>query len=430
MKLIGRLWRHPLAQNTFLLMIVQLSTYALPLVTLPFLSRRLGPDNFGLLSFSQWFIWYFVTLTDYGFNLTGTRAVAVHRDDPEKLSRYFCVITVAKLWLTILGFVLMGVTIALVPKLRPHWLLYTCSFLTVVGNFVFPLWFFQGLQQMKLIAGRDLGMKVLGTILLFAVIRRPEDYLWAALIQSGSPAIAGLIGLAQLRRVLPEFRWQWPTAAEVWTELRQGWAVFLSFAAMTLYTSTNTFLLYLYTTPADVGFYTAAQRLIVAARTMVTPAVTALYPHVSHLAARSRADAIQFLNRYAALLSLPFLAGSLVLGLGAPWIIRLIYGPLFEPAIPVLRIMSLSPFLLALSHAYSTFFMLAFGYDREWSRIVFLTAALNFVIFLPLLMFINPIHAISWTSVALDAVVLIASFLFYRRHRSRHSEIHTGVTPQ
>jgi len=54
--------------------------YLLPLLTLP------RPDEFGLIIFVQAFLQYFVVFTDYGFNLSVTRGISVHRDDIQRVS--------------------------------------------------------------------------------------------------------------------------------------------------------------------------------------------------------------------------------------------------------------------------------------------------------------------------------------------------------
>ena len=70
-----------LASNIASLFTVQAANYLIPLLTLPYLVRILGPREFGLIAFAQAFSQYFVILTDYGFNLSATREVAIHRAD-------------------------------------------------------------------------------------------------------------------------------------------------------------------------------------------------------------------------------------------------------------------------------------------------------------------------------------------------------------
>ncbi len=413
----GRLVRHRLVKNTAALFIVQVSSYVAPLLVLPYLSRVLSVEHFGLIAFATSFNWYFITLVEYGFNLTATRRIAIYRDDPAKVSHIFSSVMAAKALLTVLGFVLMIVIVMATPKLRPNLPLFTISYMAVLGDLLFPLWLFQGLQKMENLIWRDLCAKCLSLGLIFAFVHRDSDYLLAAGFQAGATVLAGILGLVTVPFLTPA-RWVLPSMQETVTALREGWSVFLSMAAMSLTSSTNILILGLRSGPAEVAFYTAAGRLIVALRMLILPLVTALYPHISHMAHVSREDAVTFLRKYALALSIPFLAGSAVLFLGASPIIRIIYGSKYIPSIPLFRILAFSPFFLAVQQVYSTFFMLAFGYEKQWSRIILLSTVLNFAVLIPLMYVIWPPAATSVAGLALDVFVAVATYAFYRKHTS------------
>jgi PST family polysaccharide transporter len=78
-----------LRKNIAALYALQFASYVIPLLLLPWLTRTLGPAGFGRLSFSIAVMSYFLLLSDYGFNLSATRSVAVHRNEPEERSRIF-----------------------------------------------------------------------------------------------------------------------------------------------------------------------------------------------------------------------------------------------------------------------------------------------------------------------------------------------------
>ncbi len=408
------LLRHRLVRNTGALFLVQISGYVAPLLILPYLSRVLTVEHFGLIMFATSFNWYFITLVEYGFNLTATRRIAIYSDDPAKVSRIFSSVMVAKAFLTLLGFVMMLAVVIATPKLRPNLPLFCISYLAVIGDLFFPLWLFQGLQKMEHVVWRDLLAKLISVSMIFALVHRDSDYLWAAGVQAGSMLVAGLVGLCSVP-FLTSARFVLPSVQEAYMALREGWPVFLSMAALTLSSSTNIFILGLRSGPKDVAYYVAPYRLVVSVRMLVSPVVTALYPHISQMAFSSRENAIAFLRKYALILAAPFFLASVMLFAGASPIIRIVCGPKYIPAIALMRIMAFSPFLLALQHAYSTFYMLAFGYEKEWSRVVLQAAALNFIVLLPLIYLIWPPTALSITSIVLDVFTVGATYAFYRK---------------
>jgi PST family polysaccharide transporter len=409
------LLKHRLVKNAGALMVVQMSAFVAPLLVLPYLTRVLSTEHFGLIAFATSFNFYFITLVEYGFNLTATRRIAVHRDDPGRVSQICSSVYAAKALLTVLGFAIMLTVVLGTPKLRPHIGLFCLSYLTVVGDLLFPLWLFQGLQKMENLVWRDLVTKFLSLSLVFAFVRNDSDYLLAAGFQAGSPLIAGLVGLITVP-IVAKVRLVRPSMEETITALREGWPVFLSMAAFTLSSSTSIFLLGLRSGPADVAYYIAAYRLVVAIRALVDPVKTAIYPHISHMAARSKQDAVAFLRKYSLLLASPFLAVSLVLLAFAPLIVRLLYSPKYAPTVLLLQIQAMSPFLLAFQHNYSTFFMLAFGYDKAFSRLVLQMTVLNFIILIPAIYLMWPPLAVSITGLILDTFMAVMTYLFYRKH--------------
>ncbi|HZS56198.1 MAG TPA: flippase, partial [Bryobacteraceae bacterium] len=373
------LLRHRLVKNTAALFLVQVSTYIAPFLVVPYLSRVLSTEHYGLINFATSFNWYFMTLVDYGFNLTATRRIAIHRDDPEKISKIFSSVMAAKTLLTVLGFLVMATVVMVTPKLRQNFPLFCLAYLQVLGDLLFPLWLFQGLQKMENLVWRDLVSKLIALALVFAFVHRDSDYLLAAGFQFGSTLFAGIVGICTVP-FLTSARWVLPSFQEVWTALCEGWPVFLSVAGVYLTDSTNILVLGLRSGPSDVAYYTASARLVVAARSLIGPVVTAIYPHISHMAENAREDAIVALRKYSLVLVAPFLAGSIVLLVGASPIIRIVSSAKYIAAIPLLRVMAFSPALLALQHVFSTFFMLAFGYEKDWSKIIMQSTVLNFVV--------------------------------------------------
>ena len=128
-------------KNTVYLSFLQLWNYLLPLITLPYLVKVLGPEKYGLVAFAQAFIQYFVILTDYGFNFSATREISMNRDDWERVSKIFISVMVIKMVLIMISFVMLN-SFLLINKFARHRDLFYFSFGIVVGQAIFPIWFF------------------------------------------------------------------------------------------------------------------------------------------------------------------------------------------------------------------------------------------------------------------------------------------------
>jgi O-antigen/teichoic acid export membrane protein len=272
---------------------------------------------------------------------------------------------------------------------------------------------------MQHIAMRDLSAKALALIAIFVFVHSDRDFLLAAALQPAGMVFSGLVSLIMLPRVIP-IRFLWPTRGEIIVQLRESWPIFVSLAANTTYTSTNLVLLGLFAPPATLAYFFNAFRVTMAVRSMVSPLVTAIYPHVSRIANRSAKDGATFLKRYALILSLPFFLVSMALFVSAPQLVKIVFGPKYAYTAVLLRIMSPGPFLFALSHCYSTYFMLAFGYQKQWSRLILMTAIVNFAVLGPFLLLMSASVAFAFTGIAVDAFALGVSYFFYRKHVHDH----------
>lgn len=256
--------RRRLLGNMASLFTLQGANYILPLVTLPYLVRVLGPEKFGLIAFSQAFMQYFIVATDYGFNLSATREIAVHRGDAEKLGAIVSSVLTIKLLLAVFGFGALMALLWLVPTFHQNWPLYLAVYLSVLGATLFPTWLFQGLERMRDITWMNVGARLVTTAAIFAYIHRPNDYVLAAAIQSASVLLAALPAWWTLNKV-QRIKLQVPNVRMLRQQLVAGWHIFLSTAAINVYTSSNTFVLGLIAGPVAVGYFSAANKIVQAA---------------------------------------------------------------------------------------------------------------------------------------------------------------------
>jgi polysaccharide transporter, PST family len=376
--------RRRLLDNIVSLYLLQGLNYIIPMVVLPYLVRMLGIETYGLVAVAQSFAQYFNILTDYGFNFSATRSIAQSKDDPGQISRIFCCVFLIKISLTAVGLIVLGCVLVTVPRMRHDWTIFIYAFGGVVGNVLFPVWYFQGLERMRHVSIISGATKALSAILLFVFVHDSGDGALAVAIQSLGMLLAGVIGFAVCTRSA-DLDLEWPGWQELKTCSAEGWHLFVSTASLSLYTNTNVFLVGMLAGNVQAGYFSAAERLVRATNGLVGPITQAVFPYVSWLVSRSSEAALAFLAR-----SLKWMSGLALLPVIAIFFLArpiavLCFGYAADGAIPVMRWIALLPFLVAVTSVLGVLTMLSFGLDKQFSRILIAAGLLNLTVGIPLI---------------------------------------------
>lgn len=395
------------------LSIVQFANYMAPLITLPYLFRVLGPARFGLVELARVVTVYFLLLTDYSFSLSATREISIRRNDPARVSEVFSAVLVLRFLLVVLSAAILSVVVWTVPKLRADWLVYYLSFVHVLGMWLFPVWLFQGLERMKPIAMLNVATKTLVIAGIFILVRNEEDYLYVPMLQSSGAVVVGLAGLVI---ALSSFgvRFRMPPAAVLRREFLDGWHLFVSKMATTMYTTSNTVILGLFTDLTFVAYYAAGDKIVRAVQGLQLPLSQAIFPHIGRLASQSRQAALVYAGKIARLVSVVALAMSAGLFFGAPYITRAVQGQPSAEGTAVIRILSALPFIIGLSNIFGIQILVNFGREKTLTKILLAAGVLNIALAMTL---VGPFKhvGVAAAAVTTEAFVTIALFVAMRR---------------
>lgn len=368
-----------LIKNFSSLTILQISNYLFPLITFPYLVRVLGPEKFGLINFAAAFVAYFTVLTDYGFNLSATREISIHRKDIEKVSSLFSNVMTTKLILFIAGAIVFLPLLFLIPKFSADYPIYLGTYLFVFGSVLFPVWFFQGMEQMKYITIINIGVKALWLVSIFVFIKSSADVLTLVFLNSGSLIIIGVISLIVIKKKFNVF-FKRPLAKEIKRQLSEGWYYFVSTASITLYTNSNIFILGLFTNNEVVGYFAAADKLRMAIQGLFGNAAQTVFPHLSLMFKESKIKAVRFVKKYLRLSLLAAAIVTLMVFIFSREIVIVILGQNYLSSLPVFRVILFLPIIILISNIYGIQVMLNLGYKKEFFKVIFYAGIGNLVL--------------------------------------------------
>jgi O-antigen/teichoic acid export membrane protein len=364
-------------KNFAVLIVLQVSTYAAPLLTLPLLTRVLTPSGYGRLAFAMAFVNYFIVLTNYGFGLTATPQISINRDNRRERSRIFWETFLAQTTITVAGFIALVAMSFIFPRLAQDRELLLLGFAMPVGAMLIPTWYFQGIEDLRVLSSIIFTGRVLSVPAMFLLVRSRDDIYWAMGVNAFVPLLSGIVICFYLYR-RNELDFVPTPVREIAKALRDGWGVFMASAITEFYASSNIVLLTLISGDVAAGYFAAGDKLIRAALGMLTPLRTAAYPRIAYLMHHARDDAFAFLRRM-----LVFQGGvvgiiSLVIFAGAPLAVKILYGAQFAPTIDVMRWMAFVPLMSGLADVFGVQTMLPLGMKAQFSRVLLGSAVVNF----------------------------------------------------
>ncbi len=402
--MISKSDKERLLSNFFSLVSLQGINYILPLVTLPYLVRVLGVEYFGLLAFATAMVAYFKVITDYGFNLTATREISIHREDKEKVVEIFSSIMTIKFILMIVSFILMSILIFSFEKFSEYWFVYFLTFGTVIGQVLFPVWFFQGMERMKYITYLNILAKSIFTVAIFIFVQDQSDFYIVPILTSVGFIIAGVWSLVLIKKEF-EVRFEYQSIFVIKNYFRNSWNVFLVELLPNLYNNFSTFFLGFFVSMEIVGYYALATKLIDVLNSFIYVIRNVTYPYL-----------VKNISKFNQIAKITIGAGFIftlcTIGL-SHLIVPFVFSDAMEQSLLYLYVLSLSPLLLAITVSYGSNKLLVLKKDREMKNITMQFSLFGFVLALILI----PIYGAIGSAVTLISTRLLMTIVTYRKGR-------------
>ncbi len=320
-------------KNTVMLYILTFSGYVFNFITIPYQTRILGPEIYGILGFAQACAVYVQLFLDFGFLLSATEDVSNNRDDKVQLSRILSAVTVCKLALGTVAIAVIAVLCIAVPKLRQDAFVYILFFVSTLLNAFLPDFLYRGIEKMSAITYRAVSVKLFFTIAIFIFMKTADDYYVVPLLNSFGAAAACIWTYYDVYKRLG-VHFTKTDIKYIWSTFKRSSSYFWSRIATTIYGATNSLIIgIIYPAGSTMGLYSSSEKLVTTARSAFSPIADSLYPYMVK-------NKDYKLVKKILLLLVPII----VLGCALVWIFAepfcvLLFGEDFRASAPILRLL-------------------------------------------------------------------------------------------
>lgn len=360
-----------LISNFFSLSVLRGFQFLIPLITLPYLVRTIGIENFGLVNFALSLGLYFGAIIQFGFGITATREIARHRDDPVKLAQIYSATLTASVLLALISAMLFTAIVLSFEIFYKHLDLYLFTLAFIVFQSLFPVWFFQGMEKMKYITFLTLGTSAMFLVSLFLFVKQQDDFVLVPLLNAVAAFIKLIISIALIKKQF-KVKITKPSGQEITYLLKEGRHAFIIQLAPNFYNNSSIFLLGIFTNNTSVGIYTAALRVIEALMSFGQILTNTFLPYLS-----------RGLKNHNAFIKLMLFSGT-ALTISAIVFSESITVLLYGEKNPVIAtyIALLSPWiiLIFIRNALGVNYLMLVGYEKEYKDIILYSSVFALII--------------------------------------------------
>jgi len=311
-----------------------------PLILIPYLIRTVGSEKYGLYIFVWTFIYYFIFIVNYGFDLSTTKEIAINRSDKIKISEIFSNTFYSRIFLFLISFLILVASIIFIKQFNVNTKLILLGLGVILGQTLFPTWIFQGMEEMKFITIVNSIIRILPIGLIFVFVKSASDIDLVILFQSIGFLIGGIFSHSFAIKHFNLTLYK-PSYQKIKLNLISSWSLFISTVGVSLYRETNTVILGFLTTNYEiVGFYALADKFIRIVQLIANTFSQALFPFFGRSLTTNKEEAIVKFKKIGIYYSIFLLVSSIGLFVIIPWIVKIYLGDEFPEIVKDVRIMS------------------------------------------------------------------------------------------
>lgn len=399
------------SNNIIYNMAFQLFTTFIPVIITPYISRTLGLENNSIYSFVETVVTLIAIFGTIGTFLYGSRKVAYVRDNKYNLSKCTYEIIFLKLILLVPILLLYIIFFCITGKYKLYFLI---SIITIISSSLEITWFFNGLEEFKLITIRNFIIKMCFVISLFLFVKTENDltnYFWIVVING---FVSNICMYPLLKRYI--YPLKEVNKLNVFSHLKESFVLFIPQSANYIYSYSDKIMLGLLTpTLTNVGIYDYAYRIVKMIISLLQSIGYALLSRIANLSSKNDEDGIKkYINlsiKFTLFLSLPMMFG--LIGISKVFV-PLYLGNEYIETSKVIYYLCPLVLITSLNSVLGVQLLLAVKKDVEYIRCTVLGAVINIALNFALIPKYGIIGACITSLLSEFVVLILETFYSYR----------------
>ena len=318
--------------------VLTMSTYLVPLIVFPYISRVLGVEGIGIVDTVDNMIDYCILFSMMGLTSVGVREIAKNKDNPQSLSQTFTDLFALNLCSTALIAIVFILVVALSPQIQDYGILIPVGILKLTANLFWIEWLYQGLEEFRYITLRSVILRTLFIFGVFLFVHSTTDVATYYMLFVGISIGNAVCNWYHKRTYL-----HWDIRrANIKRYLRPFLLLGVFAMLSAIYAKLSLPVLSFLTDNEEAGNYATATRVYQVIIALISTLTGVMIPRMSVLMKDGQFNLVrQYTHTAFKLLFLFAFPLICFVELFASDIVRLFAGPGFEGAIPCIRIIML-----------------------------------------------------------------------------------------
>ncbi|THE12303.1 flippase [Bacillus timonensis] len=365
-----------LKKNFFYVFLQQFLLIGLPFLTIPYVSRVLGPDGVGHYSYSFSIVTLVITIFLLGSNLYSTREIAKVKNQKEKLSRTFFEIMTIRILL--LSGALLLYVISCLTFFKGDIIFYLQT-LHLIGAFFDVTWLFQGLELFKKVVIRNISVKFIGFGSVFLFVHDKEDVWLYTLIMGASVLIGNILLVFGIQKYV-----SWVTSFskdDLKVHLLQMLLLFIPALSGMIYSVMDKTMLGSLSTVQQVGFYEQSYKIVYMITSILNITGIVMLPRASSLIAGKQFDKLKSVIQSGITINL-FISIPMTFGLFAISgnFVNWFLGSSFKESIVICMIMSPIIVFKSIGVIFGSWYLVPMEKNKEYTLPIMIGAIINIIL--------------------------------------------------